>query len=571
VTAPSLDSHQHFWSLARGDYAWLTPDLEPLYRDFGPGDLEPLMREARVERTIVVQAAPTVAETRYLLGLADRTPWIAGVVGWIDLASRDAPRLLDDLQEHPAFRGVRPMIQDIPDPDWMLGAQLTPALGELERRSLTFDALVHPMHLPRLLRLLERHAELRVVVDHGAKPDIRGRALEPWARDLRRLALVGRGPRSLLRSPGRLLRPGAPHVGQRLARGRPRRRLRALARRHREPARDAGSPRARGRAGRQRRRLLRRRQPSRGDIDMTGAPRLRGIFTPNLVPLDESGRIDEEELRRYIDWLIERGVHGLYPNGSTGEFTRFTPEERRRIIEIVVDQTGGRVPVLAGAAEANVRETLAACEHYATLGVRAVAIVSPFYYRLGPESVYAYFREIGRDTPVDVTLYNIPMFASPIDVPTIRRLAEECERIVAIKDSSGDLAFMQEMIEAVRPVRPDFSFLTGWDAAVLSMLLAGCDGGTNATSGIAPELMRALYEAATQGELERARDLQSRVQRIFEAMFGAADFPEGFRIALELRGIRTGRGRQPLSPRQQEERKGIRDSLARRLHEEGVP
>jgi 4-hydroxy-tetrahydrodipicolinate synthase len=304
---------------------------------------------------------------------------------------------------------------------------------------------------------------------------------------------------------------------------------------------------------------------------MTGAPRLRGIFTPNLVPLDESGRIDEEELRRYIDWLIERGVHGLYPNGSTGEFTRFTPEERRRIIEIVVDQTGGRVPVLAGAAEANVRETLAACEHYATLGVRAVAIVSPFYYRLGPESVYAYFREIGRDTPVDVTLYNIPMFASPIDVPTIRRLAEECERIVAIKDSSGDLAFMQEMIAAVRPVRPDFSFLTGWDAAVLSMLLAGCDGGTNATSGIAPELMRALYEAATQGELERARDLQSRVQRIFEAMFGAADFPEGFRIALELRGIRTGRGRQPLSPRQQEERKGIRDSLAKRLEEEGVP
>jgi L-fuconolactonase len=188
VSAPSIDSHQHFWSLARGDYAWLTPDLEPLYRDFGPGDLEPLMRETRVERTIVVQAAPTVAETRHLLGLADRTPWIAGVVGWIDLASRDALRLLDDLQRHPAFRGVRPMIQDIPDPDWMLGAHLTPALRELERRSLTLDALVYPVHLPRLLRLLERHAELRVVVDHGAKPDIRGRALEPWARDLRRLA-----------------------------------------------------------------------------------------------------------------------------------------------------------------------------------------------------------------------------------------------------------------------------------------------------------------------------------------------------------------------------------------------
>ena len=90
------------------------------------------------------------------------------------------------------------------------------------------------------------------------------------------------------------------------------------------------------------------------------------------------------------------------------------------------------------------------------------------------------------------------------------------------------------------------------------------------SSGIAPELTRALYEAATEGQLERARDLQARVQRLFEAMFGAADFPEGFRIALELRGIRTGRGRQPLSPHQEEEREGIRDSLAKRLGEEGV-
>src|SRR5687768_14138621 len=151
---------------------------------------------------------------------------------------------------------------------------------------------------------------------------------------------------------------------------------------------------------------------------------MHGIFTPNLVPLDHRGEIHEAELRRYIDWLIDRGVHGLYPNGSTGEFTRFTAEERRRIVEIVCDQARRRVPVLAGAAEANVRETLAACEAYYACGARAVAIVSPFYYKLSPESVYAYFREIAVNSPIDVTLYNIPMFASPIDVPTIRRLAE---------------------------------------------------------------------------------------------------------------------------------------------------
>src|SRR3954462_8921766 len=160
---------------------------------------------------------------------------------------------------------------------------------------------------------------------------------------------------------------------------------------------------------------------------------LRGIFVPFIVPLDDAGLITESELRRYIDWLIESGIHGLYPNGSTGEFTRFTADERRQIIRIVCEQTRGRVPVLAGAAEANVRETLRSCEAYREFGARAVAIVSPFYYRLGPAAVYAYFREIAINTPIDVTLYNIPMFASPIDVATVQRLAE-FPRIIGIKD-----------------------------------------------------------------------------------------------------------------------------------------
>jgi 4-hydroxy-tetrahydrodipicolinate synthase len=279
--------------------------------------------------------------------------------------------------------------------------------------------------------------------------------------------------------------------------------------------------------------------------------RLTGIYTPNVVPLDDRGEIHEAELRRYVDWLIDRGVHGLYPNGSTGEFTRFTAEERRRIIEIIADQTRGRVPILAGAAEANTRETIKACEHYHRLGVRAVAIVAPFYYRLTPAGVYAYFKEIADHSPVDVTLYNIPMFASPIDVPTIQRLAEECPRVVAIKDSSGDLPQMMRMIAAVRPVRPEFSFLTGWDAALMPMLLIGCDGGTNATSGIVPEITRKLYDLTVAGRLEEARDLQYRLLKLFDAMLYSAEFPEGFRAALKLRGFQVGAGRQPKSDSQQ--------------------
>ncbi len=299
------------------------------------------------------------------------------------------------------------------------------------------------------------------------------------------------------------------------------------------------------------------------------ANKLQGIFTPNIVPLDARGEINEAELRRYTDWLIDRGVHGLYPNGSTGEFTRFTTEERRRIIAIMADQTRGRVPILAGAAEANTRETIAACEYYHSLGVRAVAIVSPFYYKLSPQAVYAYFKEIGDNTPIDVTLYNIPMFASPIDVPTVQRLSEECEKIVAIKDSSGDLPHMIRMIQAVRPNRPDFTFLTGWDAALMPMLLIGCDGGTNATSGVVPEITRKLYDLTLAYRIDEARDLQFKLVTLFDKMLLSADFPEGFRAALRLRGIQTGESRQPYSADQHLQLETLSNSLACLLAEEG--
>ena len=302
---------------------------------------------------------------------------------------------------------------------------------------------------------------------------------------------------------------------------------------------------------------------------MSPSSPLQGIFTPNIVPLDRRGEIDEGELRRFVDWLIERGVHGLYPNGSTGEFTRFTAEERRRIIEIIADHNRGRVPILAGAAEANTRESIRACEYYSELGVRAVAIVSPFYYKLSPAGVYAYFKEIADNSPIDVTLYNIPMFASPIDVPTVQRLAAECPRVAAIKDSSGDLPHMMRMISAVKPERTDFAFLTGWDAALMPMLLIGCDGGTNATSGVVPEITRKLYDLTLARELDAARDLQYCLLKLFDAMIYSAEFPEGFRAALQLRGIHTGRGRQPQSDVQERSLAELRNELQCLLAAEG--
>ncbi|MCR9295996.1 MAG: dihydrodipicolinate synthase family protein [bacterium] len=296
---------------------------------------------------------------------------------------------------------------------------------------------------------------------------------------------------------------------------------------------------------------------------------MEGIYTPNITPIDERGRVDEDQLCAYVDWLIERGVHGLYPNGSTGEFTRFTAEERRRIIQVLTEHVGDRAPILAGAAEANVRETIDACETYGAMGVKAVAIVAPFYYKIGPQAVFQYFKDIADHVSVDVTLYNIPLFASPIDVPTVRRLALECPRIVGIKDSSGDLPHMMRMISAVRPQRPEFAFLTGWDAALAPMLMVGCNGGTNATSGVVPELTRAIFEASQRGQWDRAMQLQYRLLPLFDAMIGQPEFPEGFRRGALARGWNLGISRQPLSPEQIQEAHKTQEQLAQILSELG--
>jgi len=174
---PQVDAHQHFWRLARGDYGWLTPGLHTLHRDYQPADLEPLLDKHGIQRTVLVQAAPTVAETRYLLDLADAWPVVGAVVGWVDMATHDVAEQLAAL-----------MIQDIDDPDWMLSRDLDNAFRALVELELSFDALVQPRHLGNLLKLLERHPDLRVVIDHAGKPDIAGHGLAAWRQLIRPLA-----------------------------------------------------------------------------------------------------------------------------------------------------------------------------------------------------------------------------------------------------------------------------------------------------------------------------------------------------------------------------------------------
>ncbi len=184
-----IDGHQHFWTTQRDDYGWLTPELEILYRDFGPEDLKPLLDQAGVDHTVVVQAAATTNETRYLLGIAEHHSMIAGVVGWVDMDSpTDAIEALDEFVPHPKFVGIRPMIQEIEDPAWIDRPELGVVLDALTEDNLCFDALVRSVHLPYLLNCLTRHPNLRVVIDHGAKPNIAGGEWQPWADGISAIA-----------------------------------------------------------------------------------------------------------------------------------------------------------------------------------------------------------------------------------------------------------------------------------------------------------------------------------------------------------------------------------------------
>lgn len=183
-----IDAHQHFWQVARGDYNWLTPDLAPLYRNYLPPDLTPLMDHNGIDGTILVQAAPTIAETEFMLRIADDTPFVLGVVGWVDFESPTVAADIARLAAHPKLVGLRPMIQDIKDDDWMLGNALSPAFEAMIAHDLTFDALVLPRHLPRLAKLLQRHPNLRTVIDHGAKPNIAGKTFTAWAEDIAGIA-----------------------------------------------------------------------------------------------------------------------------------------------------------------------------------------------------------------------------------------------------------------------------------------------------------------------------------------------------------------------------------------------
>lgn len=179
-----IDAHQHFWRLERNDYGWLTPELTALYKNFEPSDLAPLLKQHKIDGTVLVQAAPTDAETDFLLQLSEQNDSIKGVIGWVDFDDVNAPQRICVLAKNPKLIGLRPMIQDIEDTDWMLRPNVVKALQTVSKAGLVFDALVMPKHLKNLKQVVEQNPSLPVVINHAAKPNIKDQQFNEWRSDI---------------------------------------------------------------------------------------------------------------------------------------------------------------------------------------------------------------------------------------------------------------------------------------------------------------------------------------------------------------------------------------------------
>ena len=271
----------------------------------------------------------------------------------------------------------------------------------------------------------------------------------------------------------------------------------------------------------------------------------QGVYVAMLTPFGEDGSVNEEILRRMVDFQIDRGVDGLFPVSSVGEIVHMTQEERVRLMEIVVDQSAGRVPVTPGVGTSHPAHSIFLAQRAKELGCSAVVIAPPHFYKISDEMVEKYYETIADAVDIPIILYNIPLFTQPLHYDVVKRLSRR-PNIVGMKDSSGSMVDLIHFMDKVRLVGEQLTFLTGREDTFFPALMLGAKGCMTAMSGILPEVLVGIYRAWKAGDYDKARELQFSVLLLIRACF-SLPFPLGFKIALEVRGFPMGPPKQPLS------------------------
>ena len=286
---------------------------------------------------------------------------------------------------------------------------------------------------------------------------------------------------------------------------------------------------------------------------------IRGIWSPMPTPFDRAGEVDLDRVRELTDRLIEGGVDGLFPNGTTGEFALLDREERRRVVEAVVDRANSRVPVLAGVCDPAVRNVVSFAKDAQDAGADGVVATPPYYFRLDEEGLYAHFKMIHESVSLPLVLYNIPEWTHNfVPVSVVSRLAGE-GAIVGMKYTEYNFYNLVRFIEAVGD---RMAVLTGSDAMTCSCLEAGGTGAVISVSNILPKEASSIFDLFNQGKLEDARRVQRSILPAIEAA-GLGYFPAGLKEAMKVAGFPVGEVRRPQTPLTESERETVRALLGK--------
>lgn len=284
----------------------------------------------------------------------------------------------------------------------------------------------------------------------------------------------------------------------------------------------------------------------------------RGAFVAIVTPFID-GQVDEQGLIDLIEFHITNGTHGIVPCGTTGESATMSHDEHHRVVELTVKTVDGRVPVLAGSGSNSTSEAIDLTRHAKQAGADGVLMVSPYYNKPSQEGLYHHYKAVAEAVDIPIILYNVPSRTSSNILPaTVARLAE-IDNIVGIKEASGDL---NQISEVIRLCPEDFALLSGDDFTSMPTVLVGGTGLISVTSNVAPKDMSQMMEAALSGDLAKARQLHYKLFPLMQAMFYETN-PVPAKKALELMGkIKSGTPRLPLYPMNDETLARLKAALA---------
>jgi len=272
-----------------------------------------------------------------------------------------------------------------------------------------------------------------------------------------------------------------------------------------------------------------------------------GVIVAMLTPFDDNGRISERETRKLVNFLIDKGVDGIFPVSSCGEYAHLDMGERKYLIDIVVDENRNRVDITPGTGATCPDKSIELAKYAKQKGCAAIVLHGPYFFRNINEIVEEHLKKVALSVDIPVFLYNIPFFANEITSEIAANLCS-IPNIIGIKDSSGNMVNVMNLIDMTRKIKPDFKVLVGAEEIMYPALSSGANGCMTATAGILPEFMISIYKNYKDGNLRQSLKQQLAILELIRTM-KSVNFPQGFKEALSLRGIDMGKPRMEFSPK----------------------